>query len=117
MTPAEAREMYRTQFDLHGEDIVIRRYAGTGVDRPHADYPCRARVMGYAPDELVGGVTQGDRHIVALAEDLEGYSPPFTIAKGDKAIVRDVELAIMGVNDSTRRIGSVLIAYDLQVRG
>lgn len=117
MTAEEARQMYRDQMVLHGEDIAIRRYSGTGVDRTSDDRACRARVMGYAPDELIGSITQGDRKIIVLAEDLEGESPAFTIVKGDKAIVRSVELAIMGVDDSTRRIGDVLIAYELTARG
>jgi hypothetical protein len=70
--------------------------------------------------ELVGGITQGDRKIIALAEDLEGESPNFVIAKSDK--VYDAtrfpnELEIMSVDDSTARIGSTLIAYILQARG
>lgn len=117
MTPDEARAMYRDQLDLHGEDISIRRYTGTGVNRAHVDRTCRARVMGYAAAELIGDITQGDRKIVVLAEDLEGESPAFAIAKSDKVRVRGVELAIMSVDDSTRRIGSTLIAYELQARG
>lgn len=117
MTPAEARRMYRVQMDLHGEDISIRRYTGTTQARTHVDRPCRARVMGYSPDELTGAITQGDRKIIVLAEDLEGESPEFTITKSDRAVVRSTELAIMAVDDSTKRIGSTLIAYVLQARG
>ncbi len=117
MTPDEARAMYRRQLDLHGEDIAIRRYAGATPPRSYVDRPCRARVMGYGPDELVGTVTQGDRKIIVLAEDLEGNSPPFILKKTDKAIVRGDELAILGIDDSTRRIGASLIAYQLHARG
>lgn len=117
MTPDEARAMYRDQIDLYGEDIAIRRYVGTGTSRPYSEKTCRARVLGDAPKELVGGITQGDRKIIILAEDLEGYSPVFTVIKSDKAIVRGAELAIMGIDDSTRRIAGTLIAYELQVRG
>lgn len=117
MTPDEGRRMYRDQIDLHGEDISIRRYVGSGTSRPYSDKPCRARVMGYTPQELVGSITQGDRKIIILAEDLEGYSPVFTVIKSDKVIVRGSELAIIGVDDNTRRIAGTLIAYELQVRG
>ncbi len=117
MTPSEARAMYRDQMNLHGETIAIRRYDGIGAGRTHVDRNCRARVLGYTPAELVGTITQGDRKIVALAEDFEGESPVFTVAKGDKVIVRGSELAILAVDTSTRRIGSVLIAYEIQARG
>jgi hypothetical protein len=119
MTPDEARAMYRDQFDLHGEDIAIRRYSGTGVGRTYVDRPCRARVTGYAPEELVGGITQGDRRVIVLAEDLGGESPPFIIMKSDKVWAPRFpnELSIQGVDDNTRRIAGELIAYELQTRG
>lgn len=117
MTPDEARAMYRDQMALHGETIAIRRYNGSGASRTYVDRPCTARVMGYTPAELVGAVLQGDRKIVVLAEDLEGESPAYAIAKGDKAIARGAEWAILAVDDSTRRIGATLIAYELQARG
>lgn len=117
MTPAEARAMYREHLQLHGETISIRRYTGTGTDRTHADRSCRARVTGYAAAELVGTTTQGDRKIIVSAEDMEGYSPVFEVVKGDKAMVRGAELAILSVDNSTRRIGSTLVAYVLQARG
>lgn len=118
MTPEEARQMYRDQIEEHGEDISIRRYSGAGVGRTYVDRPCRARVVGYSPDELVGTITQGDRRVIVLAEDLEGDSPPFKITKADKIVSsRFTELAIMAVDDNTRRIHGTLIAYDLQVRG
>jgi hypothetical protein len=120
MTPDEARQMYRDQMDLHGETISIRRYTGTGLSRTHVDRPCRARVTGYAAEELIGSITQGDRKIIVLAEDLEGESPNFVIAKADKvydAVRFPNELSIQSVDDSTARIGATLIAYILQARG
>lgn len=119
MTPDEAKQMYRDQLDEHGSMITIRRYNGTGVGRTYVDRTCRARVTGYAPNELVGSITQGDRRVIALAEDLDGESPPFKIAKGDKVVAPwfSDEVSIMAVDDSTRRVAGTLIAYDLQVRG
>lgn len=118
MTPAEARAMYRRQLEQHGETIAIRRYSGTGTGRTHSDKEALARVVGYGPSELVGGITQGDRRVIVLAEDLEGYSPPFVMTKSDKIYsARFGELQIIGLDDSTRRIDDVLVAYELQCRG
>lgn len=119
MTPEEARRMHAEQMDLYGETISIRRYSGSGLTRTWLDRSCRARVMGYAPNELVGGITQGDRKIIVLAEDLEGDSPEFVIAKTDKVVAARFanELSIQSVDASTRRIGETLIAYELQARG
>lgn len=118
MTADEARAMYRDQLDLHGEDIAIRRYTGTGTDRTHVDRPCRARVMGSTgTPELVGSVIQREHKIIVLAEDLEGESPAFTVKVGDKALVRDKELSIVSLDDSSCRIGVTLIAYEFTARG
>lgn len=112
--------MYRDQMDLHGEDIAIRRYSGATASRTHLDRPCRGRVIkGVNASELVGSVVQQNYRIIVLAEDLDGESPPFVITKSDKVVAtrfRD-ELAILDVDDSTRRIGETLIAYELIARG
>lgn len=120
MTPDEARQMYRDQLTLHGEDISIRRYDGIGTGRTYVDRPVRARVTGYSPQEMVGGITQGDRKVILMAEDLAGESPAFTVAKSDKVVAArfgSAELAILGVDDNTRRVDGELIAYELHVRG
>jgi hypothetical protein len=119
MTPDEAKQMYRDQIAEHGEDIFIRRYTGQGTNRPFHDTPVRARIVGYAPDELVGGITQGDRRVIVLAEDLIEQQFSLPITKSDKVFASRLpsELAILGVDDSTRRVAGVLIAYDLQCRG
>jgi hypothetical protein len=52
-----------------------------------------------------------------LVDDLisAGFSLPVT--KNDKAIVRGKELNIQSVDDNTRRIEGVIIAYEIQARG
>ncbi len=111
-----------------GELITIRRYTSTGLGRTKLDLEVRARVTGYAPDELVGGIQQGDRRLVCLAEDLAANapnsppdSPPLSIilplTSADKVVVRGKELAIISFDDSTRRIQGVPIAFEIQARG
>lgn len=116
MTPELARAMYR-RLIVSGEEIKLRRYTGTGTSRPFADYLLRAKVAGYTPQELVGNIQQGDRNIIALAEDVFAAQFPVPITPNDKVIVRGKELAILSVDDSTRRIGGELIAYQIQARG
>lgn len=108
---------YRRELGQYGETTHIRRYSGTGPGRTHVDTPMRARVRGYQPAELVGTIQQGDRNVIGLAEDLinGGFLMPVTAS--DKLIVRGRELAIMGVDDSSRRVGSMLVAIEIQVRG
>jgi hypothetical protein len=114
---ASVQQSYRRDLTRYGSVVKIRRYNGTGPGRTYVDTPVNARVLGYEPAELVNTIQQGDRHLIVLAEDLilGGFAMPVT--PSDKAIVRGKELAIVGVDDSTRRVGDVLIALDLQCRG
>jgi hypothetical protein len=97
-----------------GEDVIFRRFTGSGTPRPKTDVTTRARVMGYRPDGLVGSIVEGDRKVIAMAEDLVSLLP---ITTNDKIVIRGKELAIKAVDDSTRRIGTTLIALTLQVGG
>lgn len=102
-----------------GETVTLRRYTGSGANRPHFDADVIARVAGYEPRELVGTIQQGDTRIIALAEDLiEAQFPlPKAGETGLKAIVGGKEKSIEAIDDRTRRFQGVLIAYEFQVRG
>jgi hypothetical protein len=114
MQAAEAQAQYRGALD---QTVTIRRYSGTGSTRTHADYNARARVTGYAPEALVGNVIQGDRRAIVYSADLDGVGFTQPVTNDDKLVVRGKELQIVAVDDSTRRVDDVLIAYELQVRG
>lgn len=117
MTPEAAKAMYRRRIGI-GETIYIRRYTGAGPNRPHYDVAVRARVTGYAPHQLIGGIQQGDRMIILLAEDLNaaGFAGPITT--NDRVVVgTDPEMKIIAPDKATRACQGVLIAYELQVRG
>jgi hypothetical protein len=103
---------YKRTLARVGEDIIIRRYTSLGA--AHTDIVTRARIMGYAPDELVGTIVQGDRKVIALTESLSALLP---ITTNDKVVVRGKELTIKAADDSTRRVNGVLIALELQVKG
>lgn len=117
MSPEEAKDSYRRMMDAVGEEIVIRRYTGTGESRVYFDAPVRARVTGFEPHEIVGIIQQGDRKVILLAEDMAAAQIPYELGNGDRVVVRGEELNIEGANDNTRRVQGVLIAIELQVRG
>ena len=124
MTPAAALDMHRRFLLKVGEDIVIRRYTGTGTPRPKVEATIRARVMGYEPKELVGSIVQGDRKIIALVDPsaavpagMVALSALLPLTTNDKAVVRGKELAIKAVDDNTRRIAGTLIALEIQAAG
>ncbi len=117
MTPEECRESYRNILDDIGEWVFIRRYSGTGANRPRFEVKVRARVMGYTAVELSGNIIQGDVKIIVLAEDLIAGQYNLPILKNDKCMVRGKEINIESPNGNTRRISGEIIAYELQARG
>jgi len=115
---------YRRLIDEDFEDVIIRRYTGTGTNRPKIDVTVRARVIGYQPFELTGTIQQGDRRAICLAEDVTKPttdSPPqqltLPVTPADKIVVRGKELQIIASDDSTRRVQGELIALEIQARG
>lgn len=113
---ANFRAIYR-QLIAVGELVTIKRYIGTGTNRPSINATVRARVVGYQPNELTATVQQGDRRVILVAEDLDAQAFPMPIVPTDKCVIRGRECSIMAPDDSTRRYGGELIGYDLQVRG
>lgn len=114
MTPAEALASHRAFINEIGEDIIIRRFTGSGTPRPKTETTIKARVVGYRPDEFLGPIVQGDRKVIALVDDLAAILP---VLPTDKIVVRGKEMAIKAIDDSTRRIGGTLIALELTIGG
>ena len=100
------------------EIVTIRRYTGSGANRPRFDAEnIAARVAGYTPHELIGTIIQGDRKIIVLVDDLIQRQFALPVTTNDKVVVEGKELAIIAVDGSTRKVDDVLIAYELQARG
>jgi hypothetical protein len=68
---------------------------------------------------MIPGRQIGDRRVIVLAEDVEasGFPVPLRTGGSDKAVVRGKMLNINVVDDSTRRIAGVLIAYEIVAVG
>lgn len=124
MTPSAARAMYRRQITAHGGFVTLRRGAGG----PGAEVTFIARCTGYSPQEMTGDLQQGDVKVVFLAEDLEaaiaaGDWPALAAggaikAKSVDAVWQDGrKMTVQAVDDQTRRVAGVLIAYELRVQG
>lgn len=117
MTVDEIKAEYLAALDEVGETITIRRFTGTGPNRPKFDVEVRARVMGYQPNEMVAGIAQADRKAIVLHEDLiaAGFALPITNA--DFAVVQGKQHAIRVPDNATRRVAGATIAYELQIVG
>lgn len=89
-----------------GQNIVLQRMSGAVVG---AQVTCRAIVRGYAPEQLVGGITQQDSHVILSPSEIVAADwKAFTVTgetsldqripiKGNKAVIngktRNVEAA------------------------
>ena len=98
------------------EHFAIRRYTGSGTNRPFMDYPVRGSVSGYAPHELIGTVQQGDQKVIISYDDLIAAQLALPVTASDKVIVNGRELAIITPKPRCALDGTN-IAYELQARG
>ncbi len=114
MTPEAMKASYRRQMQKAGT-VVLRRVAGAALSTV-AEVTLRARVTGYEPREMVGDVQQGDRRVIALAEDIGDFPAPIKVGV-DRIVIDGTVTTIRAVDDQTRRVGGVLIAYEIRVRG
>lgn len=120
LVSAPTRAMYDREFEQRGEVVTIRR---TNRDGTAVSMNARAVVIGYEPDELVGGITQGERRVVLSASDVEaaagpaGFALPFQSGGTDLLRVRGRSLSITEIDDSTHRSAGTLNAYLLRVKG
>lgn len=108
---------YRTSLAKYGETITIRRVTGTGPNRPKFEVNVRARVTGFAPQELIGGIQQADRKAIVLHDDLVAAGFALPITNSDYAVVQGRQHAIRVPDNATRRVAGVTIAYELQIVG
>lgn len=85
-----------------GEDVILRRIVGTGASAVNVDVTVRASVRAFAPDELVGTLSQSDSNVIIsptqiMAAQWPGGQPvsgaihqadPRVPKVGDKAIIQ-----------------------------
>ena len=78
----------------------------------------RCRFIRASQEELVGSTSEDDRWCVLSADEVAASGFPLPLAKNDR-LVFDGErrLVVQDIDDTTRRIGGVLIGYQLRVTG
>ena len=108
---------YERALAEYGETIRIRRVTGSGPNAPRFEVAVRARVTGYAPNELVGGIAQADRKAIVLHDDLVRAGLALPLTNADFAVVQGRQHAIKVPDGATRRVGNQTIAYELQLVG
>jgi hypothetical protein len=101
---------------------LLANFPSVQIERTGATPPtltARGRVYNYAPDEVVGGITQSDRKAIVYADDVT-WTP--ALRKGDRLryTVEDGTklLNIETVDNATARVaGEELVLYKLRLTG
>lgn len=103
----------RNMLARFGRDMMVRRRIGTSSDFTSAS-TIGALAM-YGPDQLVGGVVQGDGRIILDSAPLvaAGLAP---MQKGDQVMVDDRTWSVQGP-PKLRFDGPMLCAIEVWVRG
>ncbi|MDI2110474.1 MULTISPECIES: hypothetical protein [Bradyrhizobium] len=125
MTPDESLDQHIRALEENGETVLVRRYAGVGPARAVAkEAAVLAKVKGYQPEDIVGEIQQGDRHVILLNDPAAAVptgkvalSTMLPLSKRDFLVIAGAEVSIEAVDDATRRIQGQVIAFELQVRG
>jgi hypothetical protein len=77
MTPETAIAMLRRQILAHGQNVRLERVTqGPSGTQIIYKLNVRAFVRGYHPDELVGGIIQGDAKVTLSAAEIEAQGWP-----------------------------------------
>lgn len=110
------RDAYRRALDRAGEPVTFVRVIGDPPNVTDVRATVTARVWYYGPQPDVmaikpeGGITQGNRKIIVLNDDLLGAGFPVPLQKNDKAIVEGEALNITRVDPNTRELAGAIEA-------
>lgn len=96
------------------DKVIFRRYSTKNSSKFDTGF-ISANIGGYKPEQLVGNIKQGDKRVVALAEEL--IMNNFIPTINDKVVVNGKEYQILSVDGETRSHKGTTVAYDLNVRG
>ncbi|MER2268243.1 hypothetical protein [Methylobacterium oxalidis] len=111
MTPAQAIAALDRQIAQHGQGVQLRAAA---ADPDAASATVRAFVRGYRPEELGGGVQQGDTLMILSPTHLAVASIE-TIERGDGVTVADRARYVEVANPVV--LNDVVVRIECTVRG
>lgn len=100
---------YARLFDMGSRRVTLLRNV---TNNPAIEVQnVRARVRGFKPEEITGGIQVGQRKVLILAEDVpESFLP---LRANDRVIVDGVTLVFPArPDDQTHRDGELLLAID-----
>lgn len=117
MTPAAALDMHHRMITENGQTGFLRNLGVNGASDVDSG-TVRFRLTAFQPRDLVGGIAQGTRRAILMAEDVKlPNGGAFDLKVNTRLIWNGKTLTVKAVDDATRNVGGVLIAYELQVTG
>jgi hypothetical protein len=100
--------------------MILRRNKLGGVSPSQVMIPLDVTVYGrtknYAPDELVGGLTQGDTEVTITNAEIAAAQWPGPPITGDQMII-DGKVRRLKANPEPEYLGSEILVYVCQVTG
>lgn len=104
MTPSQAIAALDRQLARHGQTVILRTSAGVVTST------VRAMMRGYQPDELVGGIVQGDSKVILSPTGLN------VLPVLNSKVVHDGRVRNVQAVESVK-LDDVLVRVNVQVRG
>jgi hypothetical protein len=101
-----------TMLTRYGETVLLRRPTGQAQ---FIDVSCAARVDQFQPDEIAGGVVQGDRRVILSNREIEVDAWPGPPRRGDQIVIAGRTTTVQGVE--TVSVGGEVVRHNVQVRG
>ena len=93
-----------------GEQVTLTRPGTTPVS-----VTCWAKVTVFQPQEIGGGVMQGDRHVILSNFEIAANAWPGPPRRGDVVIIAGKQTTVQSVE--TLALSGVTIRHNMQVRG
>lgn len=111
MNADRLKSIYSRVIDTFGEPATLRRPG----EVTNVDISVSAIVRGVRPEELVGGIQQGDKRIILDNSEISGGLWPAPIVRGDKIIFRGKTYTIQSVD--TLYAGDSPLRHNIIARG
>jgi len=111
---------YRRAIQRTGELVTVRRISGTAPRTVSFSVEVYANVQTYAPETTepseagysasqLGGITQNDRKVIIVAQDLSDARFPLPVQKNDKIVLANGDvLNVTGVDEHKRQLAGAI---------
>jgi hypothetical protein len=102
--------------ERHGQDVVVRRRTGT-TSSFSPSVTVKGRVHSFRPEELIGGIQQGDRRVTIAPSVLvsAGWNTGDAPRKGDQVLIDSQVFTVQACEP--RYYAGSLARYDIWIRG